>query len=108
MLIAGAFTALAASVRSEGAELIVALFVWFIVYSFLKLRCGEFSFRLLARLSVGTLLFILMFASVSYFMLDYVRGTASEWFPLDRRIASYFHGVLHIEPEKILKKKERL
>ena len=108
--IAGCFTAWATATRAEGFELIIAVLLWMFVDIIMQKReDGTLKPALVwSRTLAGPLIFLLLFFIASLPIINAVKGTASEWSVVDKRMVGYVKGLLHNSSEEVLKTEDTL
>ena len=108
--VAGIFTAFAAATRAEGFELIPALCLWMVADIIIQKReSGQLKTGKVWRRTVaGPVIFILLFFIASYPVVKSVKGTASTWSVIDKRIIGYGRSLLFKSSEDTLKTEDTL
>ena len=108
--IGGCFTAWATATRAEGFELMIAVVLWIIIDLIMKKRRdGKLKIDSVWRQSLaGPIIFILFFVITSLPILNAVKGTASSWNPIDKRIVGYVKGLFLNASDEVLKREDTL
>jgi len=132
--IGGLFAALASATRAEGFELLIAVLLWMIIDLILrkKMLNSQKSLALIkdetnlpvsgeggaktvtenrggwTQVVAGPIIFILLFFTVSYPISESVKGTASTWGVVDKRIIGYTKSLLFNSSEEALHREDTL
>jgi len=125
----GLFAALASATRAEGFELLLAVFGWMIINlvmiklrrrNTLLLNDKEGKLRETTKKGeggtansmipsvAGPMIFTLLFFATSQPICESVKGTASTWSVIDRRIIGYAENLISHSSEEALKKEDTL